>query len=135
MSPPSDRPQFWLLFSISEGLRPVKAEFAIRVLRDTLGSFRAERPEKLAVGDAGSAGHRPGNLCSLSGTYVAFAKTRAERLAKGDPRKSLAERYKNHDGYVKAVEKAARKLVHDRLLLEQDVRRYVDAAAASDVLK
>jgi hypothetical protein len=82
-----------------------------------------------------ATGHRPGNLCSLSGTYVPFAKTRAERLASGDPRKSLAERYKNHDGYVKAVEKAARKLVHDRLLLEEDVQRYIDAAAASDVLR
>ena len=82
-----------------------------------------------------SAGHRPGNLCSLSGIFIPFAKTRAERLASGDPRRSLEERYQDHAGYVKAVDKATRKLVHDRLLLEEDARRYVDAAAASDVLK
>ena len=80
-------------------------------------------------------GHRPGDLCSLTGTYVPFAATREERRAKGDPRKSLEERYRNHAGYLKAVRKAARELVRDRLLLEEDADRYISAAEASDILK
>jgi hypothetical protein len=53
-------------------------------------------------------GSRSANLCGLSGSFIPFATTKAERVASGDPRKSLEERYKSHAGYVKAVEKAAR---------------------------
>ena len=53
----------------------------------------------------------------------------------GDPRLSLEERYASHAGYVQAVASAARKLEKRRLLLEQDVQRYIDAAEASDVLR
>jgi hypothetical protein len=81
------------------------------------------------------AGFRAPDLCSLSGSFVPFAETKAERLASGDSRKSLEERYKDHDGFVKAVRKAAKKLVHERFLLEEDAQRFIDAAEASDVLR
>lgn len=74
-------------------------------------------------------------LCTLSGSYIPFAKTKAERLATGDPRPSLEERYKNHKGYVKAVEKATKKLVKQRFLLQQDADRLVAEAQASDILR
>jgi hypothetical protein len=73
--------------------------------------------------------------CESFGQWIPFKATRAERLAAGDPRKSLEERYKNHDGYVKAVAKAARKLQERRFLLEEDVQRYIGAAQASTVLQ
>ena len=80
-------------------------------------------------------GMRAGDLCRLSGSYVPFARTKAERLANGDPRLSLEERYKDHDGFVKAVEKATTQLVKERLLLEQDAQAFVRAAESSDVLR
>ncbi|HLU77753.1 MAG TPA: alpha/beta hydrolase domain-containing protein [Burkholderiales bacterium] len=73
--------------------------------------------------------------CESSGQTIPFKRTKAERLAAGDPRLSLQERYKNHAGYVKAVEKVARKLEKQRLLLPEDVARYVEQAQQSDVLK
>ncbi|MDH3438587.1 MAG: alpha/beta hydrolase domain-containing protein [Betaproteobacteria bacterium] len=76
-----------------------------------------------------------GELCGLSGSFVPFAETRAERLAAGDPRLSLEERYGDHQGYVDAVRKAAEKLVRKRLLLPADADRFVDTAQMSDVLK
>ena len=78
-----------------------------------------------------------GNMdgCESSGQWIAFKTTKAEREAVGDPRKSLEERYKSHDGYVKAVAKAARGLEKRRLLLQADVQRYIDEAEASDVLR
>jgi len=82
-----------------------------------------------------AAGHRAPNLCGLTGSFFTFATTKAERLANGDPRKSLEERYKDHDGFVKAVEKAARELVHERFLLEEDADAFISAAEASNVLK
>jgi hypothetical protein len=50
--------------------------------------------------------HR-GQVCDYVGGMVPFAKTKAQRVASGDPRLSLEERYKTHDGYVAAVRAAA----------------------------
>jgi hypothetical protein len=81
------------------------------------------------------AGTRAPDLCFLSGSFIPFATTKAERLASGDSRKSLEERYKNHAGFVKAVEKAAKELVKNRFLLPEDAVTFIQAAEASDVLK
>ena len=48
-----------------------------------------------------------GHIQALGGGYIPFAKTKAERLAAGDPRLSLEERYGTHDGYVARVKAAA----------------------------
>ncbi len=64
-----------------------------------------------------------------------IAKTKAERMASGDPRPSLEERYGTHDQYVAAVRAAAGKLVGERLLLQDDADRIVAQAADSAVLK
>ncbi len=64
-----------------------------------------------------------GELCDRDGTFVAFARTRAERLAAGDPRPSLEERYGSHAAYVARVEAVAAALVSARLLLPEDAER------------
>ena len=79
-------------------------------------------------------GGGPWDGCEASGQWIAFKKTQAERLAAGDPRLSLEERYGNHQGYVNAVAAAARALEARRFLLPADVQRYIDAAQASTVL-
>jgi hypothetical protein len=48
-----------------------------------------------------------GQVCNYVGGMVPFAKTREARLAAGDPRPSLEERYGTHAGYVAAVKAAA----------------------------
>jgi len=73
--------------------------------------------------------------CESDGQHIPFKTTQAERLAVDDPRRSLEERYKDHDGYVKAVTKAAKKLQRQRFLLPDDVQRYIDEAQASNVLR
>ena len=65
---------------------------------------------------------------SLLGSYIPFAATAADRQASGDPRPSLQERYENHDAYVNAIAGAARELQESRLLLAEDVERYIEAA-------
>ena len=69
------------------------------------------------------------------GQHIPFANTRAERLASGDPRLSLEERYGTHEDYVMAVEKAARQLESEGFLLPADVQAYIAEAEASDVLR
>lgn len=76
-----------------------------------------------------------GELYRLDGSFVPFAQTRAARVAAGDPRQSLEERYGSHDGYVRAVRAAADELVSERLLLQQDAERIIREAELSDVLK
>lgn len=80
-------------------------------------------------------GFRAPNLCGLSGSFTPFATTKADRLTTGDPRKSLEERYKNHKGYVRAVKHAAKELMKERFLLEEDAARFITEAEASNVLK
>jgi hypothetical protein len=46
-------------------------------------------------------------VCNYIGGMVPFAIHKADRLALGDPRLSLEERYGTHDGYVAAVRAAA----------------------------
>jgi len=67
-------------------------------------------------------------LCALDGSFVPFAKTKNERAASGDPRRSLEERYGNQAGYAKAVSDAAKALVAERFLLEEDAARYITQA-------
>jgi hypothetical protein len=74
----------------------------------------------------------PGELCDRDGSYVPFAKTKAEREAAGDPRLSLEERYSSRAAYVVKIKAAADTLVGERLLLPADAAAYVKAAEASD---
>jgi hypothetical protein len=82
-----------------------------------------------------AAGFGEGDLCDNTGGFIPFAATKAERLASGDPRPSLEERYGTHDGYVAAVRKAADALVAERLMLPEDVAGAVAIAQASTVLQ
>jgi hypothetical protein len=82
-----------------------------------------------------AAGFNKGRICGLNGAFVPFAKTKAERLAAGDPRPSIEERYASHEAYVAAVKTAAAGAVKERFLLPEDADRLVAQAAASDVLR
>src|SRR5437879_11835 len=63
----------------------------------------------------------PDEGCDAAGQQIDFAKIKAERLASGDPRPSIEERYPNHDTYVSAVTNAASQLQQQHLLLEEDL--------------
>ena len=62
-------------------------------------------------------------------------KTAQQRLASGDPRPSLEERYGTHERYVEKVRDAAKRLVQERFLLQEDADRLVREAEASAVLR
>ena len=70
----------------------------------------------------------PGAFYSVYGSFVAFARTREEREACGDPRPSFAERYGSHEGWVRALQGACERLVAARLMLVEDARTLVAAA-------
>jgi len=81
-----------------------------------------------------AAGPLKGNEGSLAAGYVAFPMTKADRLASGDPRLSVEERYGSQEGYNCVVQAAARREVRKRLLLQMDADRLIAQASASNVL-
>jgi hypothetical protein len=86
-------------------------------------------------GDVGYDG-RPfhtGQVCNYVGGMVPFFKTKAQRLAAGDPRRSLEERYGTHAGYVAAVTKAANRAYRKGYLLAADRDALIQQAIDSDV--
>jgi hypothetical protein len=64
-----------------------------------------------------------GELLSLQGGYIPFLATREAREKAKDPRPSLAERYGNFDEYQRRYLDAARRLVAERYLLDEDLPR------------
>jgi hypothetical protein len=79
------------------------------------------------------AGFSEGDSCDLTGGFIPFFKTQAERVAAGDPRPSLAERYPTHADYVAKVTAAANALVAKRHLLPEDRDSIIAAANAAAV--
>jgi hypothetical protein len=84
-------------------------ELAVPLATTTGWNFRAER-----VGN-------PTTLYALLGSYVPFARTKAEREARHDPRLSIEERYRDREDYLGRIRASAAALLKDRFLLEQDV--------------
>ncbi len=80
-----------------------------------------------------AAGFEKGRFCNNIGGYIPFAATKAERMAKGDPRPSLEERYPSHAAYVAKVKAQADKLVAQRYMLPDDAARIVKEADAAKV--
>ena len=82
-----------------------------------------------------AAGPRGRDLCGLTGSFFPFARTRADRIASGDPRLSLEERYGDHAGFVHAVEEAVSDAVTRRHLLADDGKELIRMAEESAVLR
>jgi hypothetical protein len=70
-----------------------------------------------------SSGPLKGRERQLAGGYIPFARTKAERLAKGDPRLSIEERYSNLWQYLSQAAKQALEMAKQRLLLPEDATR------------
>jgi hypothetical protein len=66
------------------------------------------------------SGPQANDGCESSGQFIPFPKTKADRLASGDPRKSVEERYPTFEQYQHPVAYAIREMVEDRLMLCED---------------
>ena len=73
---------------------------------------------------------RPDQLFGEMGSFHPFPRTKADRLASGDSRLSIEERYPNRDAYVAKAMVAAHDLVKDRFLLPEDEQEPVEQAVA-----
>jgi Alpha/beta hydrolase domain len=72
------------------------------------------------------AGSHANDGCEGSGQYIPFAKTKADRLASGDPRLSIEERYGSFETYSSKLRKAIDSLVSSGYLLPFDANVIFD---------
>lgn len=80
-------------------------------------------------------GYEAGNVCGFNGGFIPFARTKAEREAKNDPRLSLEERYTDRAGFLSRVADAVRSAQAEGWLLPEDGQRLIRDAEASEVLR
>lgn len=80
-------------------------------------------------------GRHAGQNCGFAGGFIPFARTKAEREAKRDPRPSLEERYGDHAGFGAQVRAAVEREAAAGWLLPDDAARIVRDAEASTVLR
>ena len=96
------------------------------LLQAPLGTYTSWNPV--------ATGPLKGNEGNLAAGYIPFPMTKAARLASGDPRRSVEERYGSQEGYNCVVRNAAERNVRARFLLQEDADRLIAQAAASNVL-
>jgi hypothetical protein len=89
------------------GVRPVELQAPLA----TFTGWNTRHPTQGAAGD----------LMSMMGSTLPFARTRAERAQRGDSRPSVEERYPSRAAYLAAARAAAQRLVAERFMLEEDV--------------
>jgi uncharacterized protein (TIGR03437 family) len=75
-----------------------------------------------------------GDLCDAGGMMIPLRRTKAERIAAGDPRPSLEELYTDQAGYVAKITAAAQKLNAAGFLLQEDVDAAVQEASATPLV-
>ena len=68
-------------------------------------------------------------LAGLHGSYLALARTAAERRKSGDPRPSILERYPTRRVYLDRVKASVLRLQEEGFLLETDAREMLKIAA------
>jgi hypothetical protein len=70
----------------------------------------------------------PNMMADMIGSFIPFARTKAERLKTGDPRLSIEERYANRDDFLAKAREAANELVREGFLLKDDVDSVIERA-------
>ena len=70
----------------------------------------------------------PDRLAGEIGSYIPFAKTRADRERAHDPRPSIEERYRNRDEYIGRLAAATLDLVERGYVLQEDVADLIKRA-------
>jgi hypothetical protein len=67
-------------------------------------------------------------ISSMVGSFIPFARTKAEREAKKDPRLSIEERYPSRQDYLGRISDASLALASDGYLLHEDVASLIRQA-------
>ncbi len=83
-----------------------------------LGTYQAFNPRHLSAG-------APEYLRAFQSSFWPFTLTTQEQREKGDPRRSIAERYPSKQDYLDRISRSANRLVQERLMLKKDAAEVV----------
>ena len=72
----------------------------------------------------------PAHLAGEIGSYIPFAKSRAERIRIGDSRSSIEERYPDKADYMRRIREVSVSLVRQRFVLQSDLPDMLSRASA-----
>jgi hypothetical protein len=93
----------------------------------TYTGWNLRHPEIGGAGQILSTGGASGG--TLVGSTIPFPATREAGEAAGDPRRSIAERYRSREDYLERVRRATQALIDARYLLAEDFEEIVSQAA------
>ena len=79
-------------------------------------------------------GFAAGEQWMNTGSFVPFARTKAEREANGDPRLSIEERYSSHEAYINAVRQVCADRMSEGLMPQEDADRFIASAEKNNPL-
>jgi hypothetical protein len=99
------------------------AGIRLPVVEAALGSFTGWNLRAPNIGAAEE-------LYSMVGSFIPFARTKAEREKTGDPRPSVEERYQSREAYLSRLRAAAEELVRRRFVRKEDIWKIVETGAA-----
>jgi hypothetical protein len=99
------------------------AGIRLPVVEAALGSFTGWNLRDPKIG-------APEEIYSMVGSYIPFARTKAEREKAGDPRLSVEERYPNREAYLARLRSAAEELARRRFVRKEDIWKIVETGAA-----
>ena len=88
-----------------------------------LGTYTGWNMQNAATG-------APERLARYDGSFLPFERDENERLAGGDPRLSIKERYPTRDAYTKAYAAATLALAEKKLILGSDINPMIERAGA-----
>jgi Alpha/beta hydrolase domain len=93
----------------------------------TYTGWNLRHPDIGGAGQILSTGGASGG--TLVGSTIPFPATREAGEAAGDPRRSIAERYRSREDYLERVRRATQALIDARYLLAEDFEEIVSQAA------
>jgi hypothetical protein len=94
-------------------------------LRAPLGTYSGWNTRKVGFGHP--------DTCDLGGQYIPFVVLKADRIASGDPRLSVEERYGSKAGYIDVVTRAIQEQLDEGLLLPDDAVTILAQENARDI--
>jgi alpha/beta hydrolase family protein len=63
----------------------------------------------------------PDEMYTFTGSWIPFARTKAQRVERHDPRLSIEDRYATEQEYLKKIDQAAQELQRIGFVLETDL--------------
>jgi Alpha/beta hydrolase domain len=121
--PPKVGKTFTVLVPLADADGLDKGGIRLPAITVPLGTYVGWNMQNVATG-------APERLAGADGSFLPFETDENERLAGGDPRASIKERYPTRDAYTKAYAAATLAMAEKELILGSDVNPMIERAGA-----